>query len=113
MGHKSSSGRSARIEEIRRRVSALRAFHTGLVAETHHHLHTLGRMTPHIDTLRHPTRHASEKLAAAEASCKELTALERLRRPWRDTYTDFRQNLHRLRTLLRRIVGSKRRRTPG
>jgi hypothetical protein len=50
-------------------------------------------------------RKADEKLAAVEASCRHLKALERLRQAWRDTYRDLRDSLRRARALLRSIVG--------
>jgi hypothetical protein len=99
--------RSRQYSDVKRHVTALRAFHTGLIAETHRHLHALQQMVQYIDVLRHPTQPTQEKLAAAEASCRELKSLERLRQPWRDTYRDFRTSLRRARTLLRGLVGTK------
>jgi DNA/RNA-binding domain of Phe-tRNA-synthetase-like protein len=99
-----------RAEAAKRHVAALRAFHTGLVAETHRHLHVLTGMARHIDVLRQPNRLADEKLAAAHASCRLLTKLERLKQPWRETYRDFRRSLKRARTVYHEMVNSARRR---
>src|ERR1700738_78500 len=100
-----SSGRRLHPQRLTRRVRAIRAFHTGLLAETHRHLHSLRQMAPCIEILRHPMRKADEKLAAVEASCRQLKAVERLRQPWRDPYRDLRDSLRRARALLRSIVG--------
>jgi hypothetical protein len=101
--------RNAPSGEVSRHVAALRAFHTGLIAETHRHLHKLQQMAPDIDVLRHPKREPQEKLAAAEASCRKLKSLERLREPWRDTYRDFRHSLRRARALLQSIARTESR----
>jgi hypothetical protein len=93
-----------RVETAKRHVAALRAFHTGLIAETHQHLYILGRMARHIDVLRQPNRQPKQKLAAAHASCREMTRLEGLKQPWGDTSRDFRRALHRVRALYREIV---------
>jgi hypothetical protein len=89
---------------VMRHVSAARAFHTGLIAETHRHLHVLRRMARYIDVLRRSNRRATEKLTAAAASCRELRSLEELKRPWQDLHRDFRYHLRRAHALLRRIV---------
>lgn len=94
---------------LKRHVAAIRAFHAGLLSETHRHLYTLRQMAPYIDTLRHPSRLPDEKLAAAEASCRQLKALERLRQPWRDTYRDLRDRLRRVRAMLESIAGPAKR----
>nr|AIA11866.1 Unknown Function [uncultured bacterium] len=91
---------------VSRHVAALRAFHAGLIAETHRHLHSLQEMAPDIETLRHPAAQPPGKLAAAEAASRKLRALERLRNPWRETYRDFRHSLRRAHALLKKIASS-------
>jgi hypothetical protein len=91
-------------DEARRHIAAVRAFHTGLVAESHKHLHVLATFTRHVDALREERRHVREKLASAEACWRELANLRRLRQPWRETYQDLRRSVSRARALLRRIV---------
>jgi hypothetical protein len=94
---------------VKRHISAARAFHTGLIAETYRHLHALQKMAPFIEILRHPDRRPHEKLAAATASCRELKALERMRQPWRDTYRDFRHSIQRAQAVLQSMVEPKTR----
>jgi hypothetical protein len=101
-------------EEARRHIAAVRAFHTGLVAESQKHLHVLAAFTRHVDALREERRQANEKLASLQACCRELANLRRLRQPWRETYDDLRRSLFRARVLFQRIVDTssrKRRRT--
>jgi len=102
-----------RSEAAKRHVAALRAFHTGLIAETHHHLYVLTRIARHIDVLRQPSRPPKQKLAAAHASCREMTRLEQLKQPWGETYRDFGRALQRVRALYREIVKSAGRRQPS
>jgi plasmid maintenance system killer protein len=97
--------------EIRRmaqQIAALRAFHTGLVSETHRHLHALRAFERHIEVLRHPHREAHSKLAAAQRSWLELRRLEQLRGPWRDTFRDFKMSLRRIHALLQQIAKHSR-----
>jgi hypothetical protein len=96
--------REALHDEARRHIAAVRAFHTGLVAESHKHLHVLAAFTRHVDVLREERRHVRDKLASAEACWRELANLRRLRQPWRDTYEDLRHSVSRARALFRRIV---------
>jgi hypothetical protein len=102
--HAPSSNRPA--DAVKRHVAALRAFHTGLVSETHQHLYVLAQMARHLDVLRQPSQRSEEKLAAAHAGCRQLTRLERLKQPWREPYRDFRRSLQRVRTVYREIVKS-------
>jgi len=90
--------------ELNRHVAAARAFHTGLVAETHRRLHLLRKIADHIEVLRHPTKQHEQKLAAAEASCRHLRSLAELGKAWRDTYSDLSRSLRRVREHFRRIV---------
>jgi hypothetical protein len=99
-------------DDARRHIAAVRAFHTGLMAESHKHLHVLATFTRHVDVLRQEGRHVPAKLAAVEACCRELANLRRLRQPWRDTFDDLRHSLIRTRALFRRLVeASSRKRT--
>ena len=91
-------------------VTALRAFHTGLVSELHRHLHALKQFEPHIDVLRHPARHKREKLAAAHRSWRHLQHCEHIRASSRATYLDFKRSLRRVRVLLRLLLENERRR---
>ena len=91
-------------QETRRHIAAVRAFHTGLVAESHKHIHVLSTFTHHVEVLRQEGCHLPAKLAAVEACCRELAHLRRLRQPWRDTYDDLRHSLIRTRALFRRLV---------
>ena len=96
-------------DEVRRQIAAVRAFHTGLIAESHKHLHVLATFTRHVDVLRQERRHAHERLASIEGCCSELANLRRLRQPWRQTYEDLRHSLPRARALLRSLVASRQR----
>ena len=96
--------REALHTEARQHIAAIREFHTGLVAESHKHLHVLRAFTRHVDKLREERRHVRERLASAEACWRELANLRRLRQPWRETYEDLGRSVLRARALLRRIV---------
>jgi len=95
-------------DEARRQITAVRAFHTGLVAESHKHLRVLAMFTRHVEALREDRRQARDKLAAIRACCQELANLRRLRDPWRETYEDLRRSLVRTRALFRRLADSSR-----
>ena len=90
-------------------VTAVRVFHTGLLAETQHHLHILREIGRHIDVLR-AKRQSREKLDAAQACFKELAKLRRLRTPWRETFADLHAHLRRVRALFHRMVNARGRR---
>jgi hypothetical protein len=90
---------------LNRHIRAIRAFHTGLIAESHRRIHLLRKMAPHIDLLRRPALR-EEKLQAAEESCRHLQALGDLRQPWHSTYRDLRRHLLALRAHLRRLLRS-------
>jgi hypothetical protein len=100
-------------EEAHRHASAARAFHAGLVAESQRHLHVLAAFSRHLNILREERRQITEKLASADACCRELANLRRLREPWRETYADFRRSLRRARTLFHRLASSSRRKPIG
>lgn len=107
--------RDRQLIDTERHITAIRAFHTGLIAETQRHLRVLDDMARHIDLLRRRHTTASAKLAAVRAACRELRALEALKEPWREIYRDLRYRLHRTRVLFAKIVRAHRpssRRTP-
>jgi hypothetical protein len=89
-------------------IAAFRAFHTGLVSETHRHLHALRAFERHIDVLRRPGRGVRSKLAAAQGSWLELRRLEQLKGPWRDTFRDFKLSLRRINASLQQVVQRSR-----
>jgi len=93
-------------DEARQQIKAIRAFHTGLVAESHKHLHVLATFNRHMDVLREERRHVRDKLGSVQACCRELANLRSLRQPWRDTYDDLRHSLLRARALFQRIVAA-------
>jgi hypothetical protein len=95
---------------MRECVTAFRAFHTGLIAESHRHVHALRAFERHIDVLRHPARRVRQKLAAAHYCWRRLEHLEQLKAPWQDTFRDFKESLRRVRALLRTLVENDRRR---
>ena len=101
---RSRRSREALHHEARRHIAAVRAFHTGLVAESHKHLHVLAALTRHVDVLREEQRHVRDKLASAEACWRELANLRRLRQPWRETYEDLRRSVSRARAIFRRML---------
>jgi len=78
MGHKRRT-REELYKEARRYVAAARAFHTGLIAESHRHLHVLGALSGYVDVLRQDRRRVHEKLASVQACCRELAKLRRMR----------------------------------
>jgi hypothetical protein len=100
-------------QQARRHITAVRAFHTGLVAESHKHLHVLEKFSRHLDVLREEGRQLRDKLAAVELCCRQLTHLRQLRQPWRDTYDDLRHSLIRTRSLLRSLIDRSIRKRTG
>jgi hypothetical protein len=98
---------------VRTHARAVRAFHTGLVSETHRHLHVLRTFERHINVLRQEKAKPQQKLASAEASCQQLRQLEALKAPWRETYRDLRNSLRRVRVLLRQLVTPQRHKARG
>jgi hypothetical protein len=111
MGHKPRT-RDELYEQARQYVAAARAYHTGLIAESHKHLHVLSALSRYVDVLRQDRRRVQEKLASVQACCRELARLRRMRQPWRDTYDDLRHSLIRARAVFQRLVKtSSRKRT--
>jgi hypothetical protein len=60
-------------DHVRRHISAARAFHTGLVADTHYRLRVLARFAAHLDVLRSRNSTFGEKVMAAECSTFRIT----------------------------------------
>ena len=103
-----------RLIRAQRYIAALRAFHTGLLAETHRHLRVLEQMRPQIDVLRGLQPTAPEKLNAVDEAFRQLRALEALKQPWRETYRDFRRSLRRVRAVFAALAhGRAGSSTPG
>jgi hypothetical protein len=100
------------LNDIQRHISAIRAFHTGLIAETQRHLRVLQEMARHIDLLRSRYTPPPAKLAALRAACRQLRALEALKQPWRETYRDLRHRLRRARVMFAEIVHATRSKVP-
>jgi hypothetical protein len=100
-------------DELSRHTSAARAFHTGFISETHRLRMTLDQMTPHLGELRRQALASSEKLAAAEASCRHLKMLKRIAEAWRDTYRDLHASVSRVRGHLRRLANRESRTKPN
>jgi hypothetical protein len=69
-------------------------------------LRLLYQMADHIDILRQPERTVREKVAAAHAASECVRALESLKRPWRETFRDFRNSLHRTRAIFVALASS-------
>ena len=95
---------------VHKYVTAIRAFHTGLISETHRHLHAIRGLERDIDVLRHPTCEPREKLAAVHRATRQLQSVDELKQPWRDTLRDLKRSLRRAEALLRKIVEGDRRR---
>jgi len=89
-------------------ISAVRAFHSGLIAEAHRRLYVLGKIGPHIGVLRRRNLPVEARLTAAEESCRHLASLGKMRQPWRATYDDLVRTMARLRDYLRSMVGPTR-----
>ena len=99
--------------DVLRHASAARAFHTGLVADTHRLAEMLQKLSDHLDVMRHQHAGVAEKLKSAEASCLHLTTLGTLRDTWGETYRDLRRSVRRLRSHLKQIDRGRRRRPPS
>ncbi len=91
-------------EAAQHHVTAVRAFHTGLIAECYQHLHVLRGLANHIEVLRRPRHSPDEKLTAAHACLREMKKLERLRQSWHETYADLRRSVLKVRAVFRRVV---------
>jgi hypothetical protein len=77
---------------LKQLITAVRAFHIGLVAETERQLSTLRRVSESIETLRGPGLD-HQKRAAIKTSWRHLGGL---RSSWHSTYRDLRRSLIQL-----------------
>ena len=89
---------------LQRHLAGVRAFHAGLLAETQRRFELLNKLGKHIDNLRRSGTTPHEKLNAAEESCRHLSELRKMHRPWHETYTDLTRYMRRVRDHLRRLV---------
>jgi hypothetical protein len=96
--------RTKTADELRRHVSAARAHHTGLIADTSRLRAAVSGLTKHLNVIRHPDPPLDAKLVATEQCCSQLTRLENLGTTWRDTFSDLRRSMRRVRFHLRRHV---------
>jgi len=79
-------------DALKQLITAVRAFHVGLVAETERQLSTLRRVAESVETLR-GTAHDREKRAAIKTSWRHLGTLHA---SWQSTYADLRHSLRQL-----------------
>jgi len=93
---------------IHRHISAARAFHTDLIAETQRRLRLLMNLTRHLNVLRARESTLTDRLSAAESSRQELEALEQLRQSSVSTHRDLRTAVKRIHHHLNRLVSGTR-----
>ena len=98
-------------ETVARHVSAARAFHTGLVADTQRIRGALSVLTDHLNVVRHDKSGPAAKLAAIEAACLHLRTIEKLSDTWRETYRDLRRSLRRVQFHVKRPIRPPRTRS--
>jgi len=98
---------------IHRHISAARAFHTDLIAETQRRLRVLTNLARHLNVLRSRDSTLAERLTAAELSRQELETLEQLRQSSVSTHRDLRNALRRVHHHLNRLVTGQRADTKG
>jgi len=91
-------------ETVVRCVSAARAFHTGLVADTQRIRGALNTLTDHLNVTRHSKSAPAAKLAAVEAACLHLRTIEKLSDAWRETFRDLRRSLRRVHFHMKRPI---------
>jgi hypothetical protein len=90
--------------DLTQHISAVRAFHTGLIAEAQRRRHLLSTMAPHVDRLRHPHAGISAKLSAIEQYWRHLKELGRMELPWNATHQDLARSMRRLHHHLRGVA---------
>jgi hypothetical protein len=90
-------------DDVGKHISAARAFHTGLIADTHRLQFSLEQMVPHLEVLRRRASATGEKLSAAETSYRHLETLRKNAAVWRETYRDLLSSVRRVRARLRRL----------
>jgi len=98
---------SSPLHHVHRHVSAARAFHTGLIADTQRRLGVLMNLARHLDVLRSRKSTLSEKAVAAETSRQLLEMLEQVRRSSRETYRDLRNAITRIHHHLNRLTNGR------
>jgi hypothetical protein len=102
--------RSSLPDHVHRHICAARAFHTGLVAETHRRLRLLAALASHLNVLRSRESTLVEKAAAAQSSRRHLDDLEELRLASLATHRDLRSALTRIYRHLQRLARGDRQR---
>jgi hypothetical protein len=100
-------------KRIHHHISAARAFHTGLIAETQRRLRMLTSLTKHLNVLRSRDSTLAEKVSAAESSRQQMDMLEQLRQSSLSTHRDLRNAVKRIHHHLNRPVGGKRQEPSG
>jgi hypothetical protein len=89
---------------VHHHVTAARAFHTDLIAQTHRRLRLLANLANHLHILRSRDSTLGERLNAAESSRVELERLEQLRQSSLSTHRDFRRAMRRIHAYLNRMA---------
>jgi DNA repair exonuclease SbcCD ATPase subunit len=95
-------------KHIHRHISAARAFHTDLIAETQRRLRLLTNLTRHLSILRSRESTLTERLSAAESSRHELERLDQLRHSSISTHRDLRNAIRRIHHHLNKLIAGKR-----
>ena len=98
---------------IIRHVSAARAFHTGLIADSQRIRAAVGTLTDHLNVVRHAKSGPAATLAAVEAAYLHLSTIERFADAWRETYRDLRRSVRLLRFQMKQTSRPQRIRTPS
>ena len=94
-------------KRIHRHISAARAFHTDLIAETQRRLRLLTNLTRHLDTLRSRESTLPERLSAAESWNRDLNTLDQLRQSAVATHRDLRKAVRRIHHHLNKLITGK------
>jgi len=94
-------------KRIHRHISAARAFHTDLIAETQRRLRLLTNLTRHLNTLRSRDSTLTERLSAADSSRQELKTLDQLRQSSVSTHRDLRNAVRRIHHHLNKLITGK------
>ena len=93
---------------VHQHITAARAFHTDLIAETHRRLRLLTNLAHHLHILRSRDSTLTERLTAAESSRADLERLEESRHASLPIHRDFRRAMRRIHGHLRRMATSER-----
>jgi hypothetical protein len=94
-------------KRVHRHISAARAFHTDLIAETQRRLSLLSNLTRHLNILRSRESTLPERLSAAESSRHELETLDQLRHSSISTHRDLRNAVRRIHHHLNKLITGK------